>query len=93
MIATRRRPQDQRPAADARTGDALTNSATLAEPANGDSPVAFSYSFVWRSDGDRVCSHSVQITTPVNGGRQKVIEEASGDCESVKGPAKTVPSL
>lgn len=44
---------------------------------------SFSYSFTSSSSGGKTCSHSVRITTPAHGGKPKVVEQTSGDCDDV----------
>jgi hypothetical protein len=51
-------------------------------------PSSFSYSFISTSSGGRTCSHSVQITTPASGGKPKVAEQTSGDCDALNVKSK-----
>ncbi len=60
-----------------------TDPEAMIKVGDGSAPGSFSYSFVSRSSGGKTCSHSARITTPANGGKPKVVEQTSGDCDDL----------
>lgn len=53
-------------------------------------PGTRSYTFASTFTGKGVCTQSVQITAPVNGGKPQIVSRKSGDCESKSDPARPV---
>jgi hypothetical protein len=55
-------------------------------------PGTQSWSFVSTMSGNGVCTQSVEITTPANGGPPRVVKHSSGDCGSAAGPVALPPA-
>ena len=53
-------------------------------------PGTESYSMVSTWSGNGVCAQSVEITSPANGGKPRVVSHSSGECASGPGSAGTV---
>jgi hypothetical protein len=52
-------------------------------------PGTESYSMVSTWSGNGVCTQSVEITSPANGGKPRVVSHSSGNCGSVPGSGST----
>jgi hypothetical protein len=48
-------------------------------------PGTASYTMVSTWSGNGVCTQSVEITTPANGGKPRVVSHSSGNCGSAPG--------
>jgi hypothetical protein len=55
-------------------------------------PGTQSWSFVSTMTGNGVCTQSVEITTPADGGQPHVVRHSSGNCGSVAGPVALPPA-
>lgn len=85
---------DRQAAAMLRQAEALADapSAALSEAALRNLPPGTqSYSFFSSVNGNRVCSRSVAITTPANGGRPHVVTRSSGSCGAPETGAAALP--
>jgi hypothetical protein len=74
-----------------RRAEMLANAPALApnqpiEMAQGNLPPGTeSYSRVSTWSGNGVCTHSIEITSPANGGKPRVVSHSSGNCGSAPG--------
>ncbi len=53
-------------------------------------PESQSYTMVSTWSGNGVCTQSVEITSPANGGQPRVVSHSSGDCGSAPGSAGAI---
>jgi len=69
---------------------ALTANQPIAAALSNLPPGTESYSMVSTWSGNGVCTQSVEITSPANGGKPRVVSHSSGNCASPPGSAGAV---